>query len=145
MNTVCGVTRIGVGDGKSMKELIGDAIRNAAMRFGVALDLWSKEELESVHPEDVHKATAPKPAGPPVNDEPEDFTPDPITAQQTKHLHALVTDLGLERDAKLAGIAKTIGHEIGSTKELTKDEATKVIKAMRAALESRTPSGGDDA
>lgn len=43
--TVCGVTRIGVGDGKNMKERIGDAIRNAAMRFGVALDLWSKEEL----------------------------------------------------------------------------------------------------
>lgn len=38
--TVCGVTRLGVGDGPSMKVLIGDAIRNAAMRFGVALDLW---------------------------------------------------------------------------------------------------------
>lgn len=49
--TVCGVTRIGVGDGKTMKERIGDAIRNAAMRFGVALDLWSKEELESGHSE----------------------------------------------------------------------------------------------
>lgn len=47
--TVCGVTRIGVGDGKSPKELIGDALRNAAMRFGVALDLWSKEELEQGH------------------------------------------------------------------------------------------------
>ena len=44
--TVCGVTRIGVGDGSSAKECIGDAIRNAAMRFGVALDLWSKDELE---------------------------------------------------------------------------------------------------
>jgi hypothetical protein len=47
--TVCGVTRIGVGDGKSAKEVVGDAIRNAAMRFGVALDLWSKEELEQGH------------------------------------------------------------------------------------------------
>ena len=45
--TVLGVTRIGVGDGKNAKECISDAIRNAAMRFGVALDLWSKEELES--------------------------------------------------------------------------------------------------
>ncbi len=45
--TVNGVTRIGVGDGKNAKECISDAIRNAAMRFGVALDLWSKEELES--------------------------------------------------------------------------------------------------
>lgn len=46
--TICGVTRIGVGDGNSLKEAIGDAIRNAAMRFGVALDLWSKDELEQV-------------------------------------------------------------------------------------------------
>ena len=38
--TICGVTRPGVGDGKSTKEMIGDAIRNAAMHFGVALDLW---------------------------------------------------------------------------------------------------------
>lgn len=45
--TVCGVTRLGVGDGKNMKERVGDALRNAAMRFGVALDLWTKEELES--------------------------------------------------------------------------------------------------
>lgn len=45
--TVNGHTRPGVGDGSSMKERIGDAIRNGAMRFGVALDLWSKEELES--------------------------------------------------------------------------------------------------
>lgn len=50
--TVCGVTRYGYGDaqGKSgpnaVKEAIGDAIRNAAMRFGVALDLWSKEDLD---------------------------------------------------------------------------------------------------
>ena len=43
--TVLGVTRPGYGDGKSVKECIGDAIRNAAMRFGVALDLWAKEPL----------------------------------------------------------------------------------------------------
>lgn len=50
--TVCGVTRIGVGTvegGKFEfeKQLISDAIRNTAMRFGVALDLWSKEDLDS--------------------------------------------------------------------------------------------------
>jgi hypothetical protein len=45
--TVAGVTRPGVGDGKSAKECIGDAIRNAAMRFGVALDLWAKEDLSA--------------------------------------------------------------------------------------------------
>lgn len=44
--TICGVTRPGVGDGKTMKERVGDAIRNSAMRFGVALDLWAKEDLQ---------------------------------------------------------------------------------------------------
>lgn len=51
--TVCGMTRKGYGDasGKrgadAMKEIIGDAIRNAAMRFGVALKLWHKGEFAS--------------------------------------------------------------------------------------------------
>ena len=49
--TVCGVTRLGYGhpDGKTggdaVKETIGDALRNAAMRFGAALDLWHKGDL----------------------------------------------------------------------------------------------------
>jgi hypothetical protein len=55
--TVDGVTRIGYGsaDGKSggdaIKEIIGDAIRNSGMRFGMALDLWHKGDLHA-HQED---------------------------------------------------------------------------------------------
>lgn len=52
--TVCGMTRIGYGHaamsdnkeiGSREKEVIGDAIRNAAMRFGAALELWHKGDL----------------------------------------------------------------------------------------------------
>src|SRR6478609_7294667 len=49
--TVCGVSRLGYGDaqgktgGDAMKERIGDAMRNAAMRFGAALELWHKGDL----------------------------------------------------------------------------------------------------
>ena len=49
--TVCGVTRLGYGDsqgktgGNAIKECIGDALRNAAMRFGAALELWHKGSL----------------------------------------------------------------------------------------------------
>ena len=56
--TVCGVTRLGYGHagtkegGDAIKEVIGDALRNAAMRFGAALDLWHKGEL--------HKETPPE-------------------------------------------------------------------------------------
>lgn len=57
--TVCGVTRLGFGcaDGKSggdaVKEMIGDALRNAAMRFGAALDLWHKGQLHEDKDDDV--------------------------------------------------------------------------------------------
>ena len=54
--TVCGVTRLGYGHaaaknnqdpGAREKEVIGDALRNAAMRFGAALKLWHKGELHA--------------------------------------------------------------------------------------------------
>lgn len=56
--TVCGVTRLGYGDaqgkqgGDAMKERIGDALRNAAMRFGAALDLWHKGDLHAEDEDD---------------------------------------------------------------------------------------------
>lgn len=68
--TVCGVTRLGYGaaDGKSggdaVKEIIGDALRNAAMRFGAALDLWHKGDL---HVEE-EAASAPAPDASPQSE-----------------------------------------------------------------------------
>lgn len=74
--TVCAVTRLGYGHaagkpnqdpGAREKEVIGDALRNAAMRFGAALDLWHKGDLhgdaesESDAPAQDN-APAPKPA-----------------------------------------------------------------------------------
>jgi hypothetical protein len=61
--TLCGVTRLGVGTAPANKddahkELIGDFLRNAAMRFGVALDLWRKSEkaeMQAEHPEEHHE------------------------------------------------------------------------------------------
>jgi len=63
--TVCGVTRLGYGHAPSKqfqepgareKEIIGDALRNAAMRFGAALDLWHKGD--DLHDEDWDAAAA---------------------------------------------------------------------------------------
>lgn len=54
--TVCGHTRLGYGDagGKkgpnAVKEAIGDALRNAGMRFGIALELWAKGDLDATPP-----------------------------------------------------------------------------------------------
>jgi len=63
--TVLGVSRLGYGNaeekgymdvGAREKEVIGDALRNAAMRFGAALDLWHKGQL---HVDSENAAPAP--------------------------------------------------------------------------------------
>lgn len=76
--TIDGTTRYGYGDapgkkgGDAIKEAIGDALRNAAMRFGVALDLWHKggdlyqaepDPVETITPEQVDELTAELNAG----------------------------------------------------------------------------------
>lgn len=70
--TLGGVTRLGVGTapkGKQdlMKELIGDALRNAGLRFGLALDLWAKGDIvedDDAPPTEAKQASSPKPAAP---------------------------------------------------------------------------------
>ncbi len=64
--TVCGVSRIGYGaaDGKTggdaIKEIIGDGLRNAAMRFGAALDLWHKGDLHADEGDNDADASSPE-------------------------------------------------------------------------------------
>jgi hypothetical protein len=70
--TVCGMTRLGYGHagdktgGDAVKEIIGDAIRNAGMRFGMALDLWTSSDLEIIEsgnsPQDQGETETGKPA-----------------------------------------------------------------------------------
>ena len=72
--TVCGVARLGYGHaaakpgvdpGAREKEVIGDALRNAAMRFGAALDLWHKGDLHASDDSESESA-APPPTTDPV-------------------------------------------------------------------------------
>ena len=140
--TVCGVTRLGVGDGKSMKERIGDAIRNAAMRFGVALDLWAKEDLvEFAQAVQAHRAPATaapeRPPAPPAES--------PLLKTDGKlarSMFALMGDAGInDRDLRLAFVAETVGREITSSKEMTDADATAVIERLRGMLEPRPEDG----
>lgn len=142
--TICGVTRIGVGDGKSAKERIGDAIRNGAMRFGVALDLWAKENLvefaQAVKSgrSNLDAALAANAPPPPPDEIARDPETDPaITEKQIVALNVAAKELGLDRDAKLAGIAATIGRPVESSKDLTRVEAGHCIDSLHAALAAR--------
>ena len=63
--TILGVRRLGVGSVMHnkpdlLKELISDFIRNASMRFGVCLSLWTKQEWDDVS--HTPTTSAPKPA-----------------------------------------------------------------------------------
>lgn len=58
-----GQGRLGVGSVRADKpdldkELVSDFLRNAAMRFGICLSLWTKQEWDDVN----HPTTAPAPA-----------------------------------------------------------------------------------
>jgi len=70
--TLCGVRRLGVGSVMHnkpdlLKELISDFIRNAAMRFGVCLSLWTKQEWEDVAPSAPSKPAPVRDADPMVS------------------------------------------------------------------------------
>jgi hypothetical protein len=129
--TVCGVTRIGVGDGKNAKECIGDAIRNAAMRFGVALDLWAKENLV----EFAQAANATPQVG---------FTDDdliagleaqvaeqPMTAKSRGAMFAEFNRLKIPEASQLAGINSITGQSYTSRGDLTEAHAKAVIADLK--------------
>lgn len=153
--TVCGVTRIGVGDGPNAKERIGDALRNAAMRFGVALSLWSKDELESGY--DESKAVAPH-----ANDrgDAEHRESSGASGKATTRREAPATSGATPTteitDAQVRGIQARLGKleipsadrktyvealllldegALSSLKDLTKAQASKVIDALNDALD----------
>lgn len=97
--TVCGVTRLGYGDaqgktgGDAMKERIGDALRNAAMRFGAALDLWHKGILhieEEDAPATPKHAPAPKAKPEPIDIEP--WVAKMLAATSSKELAAVAQE-----------------------------------------------------
>ena len=111
--TVCGQSRIGYGgaDGKTgtdaIKEIIGDALRNAAMRFGAALDLWHKGDLHIDEGEDGAGTPKPTDTAPHVKKENGKYTG--LTGPATKSdlqakLRAITHDLeGMTDAAELEG------------------------------------------
>lgn len=93
--TVLGKTRLGYGsaDGKrggdAIKEIIGDALRNAAMRFGAALDLWHKGDLHAEEGEDTarqqdHQSKYPR------------HDPDMLDEAQLAHIQQLIEQAGVD-------------------------------------------------
>jgi len=96
--TVAGVTRLGVGIVAAgafelEKQLISDAVRNAAMRFGVALDLWSKEDLQAVSGVAVPSPEEGGPSSGEVDSSPESS----VSANQLQQARARAATLQAEK------------------------------------------------
>jgi hypothetical protein len=121
--TICGVTRPGYGDetnGKGMKEIIGDALRNGAMRFGVGLDLWSKENLWEAEQAKGDEATAKK-----------QRNPEAISAAQRTRLFAVAREHKLATDKVREIIGRVAGVE--SSDDIPKAMYDAVIAEIEAA------------
>lgn len=124
--TVCGVTRMGYGhpDGKSggdaLKEVIGDALRNAAMRFGAALDLW--------HKGDLHADEVPEP------DPSKTVTPDQYIKLRDKAVEAEVAE---ERLCQAYGCS--------DLQQFPSDKLASAMKKLQATIDAKKPDdlGGD--
>lgn len=148
--TVAGVTRLGYGDGPDPKQRIGDAIRNAAMRFGVALDLWSKEEVSNTTrptsaPAAVDTATGelpPDPLAEPTTaadrERAQRTLREPSAAQPTeaafKALQATLAQYakaeGIDRAEVLRRVSNTVDRAVESTKDLTAAEVSLLLNKM---------------
>lgn len=112
--TVCGVTRLGYGHaerkqqmdiGSREKEVIGDAIRNAAMRFGLALDLWSKADLHAeLHGDGDDAGQGQGAAGNGYHREPEvSQTPPPVASAPARRSAASARSNGAARHGAATG------------------------------------------
>lgn len=136
--TVCGVTRIGVGDGKNAKEVVSDALRNAAMRFGVALDLWAKENLvEFAQAVVTHQRQAQEP--PPLSPVARVMSEPPTAAlldpqgALAKRMFAMLGEAKItDRDARLKYVSETIGIPVASSSNMTDADAVRVIKRLES-------------
>jgi len=110
--TVAGVTRLGYGStdvgsqADPVKVLIGDALRNAALRFGVALDLWKRED-------NATQAERAVPADAPAK---------PKTLKE-------IRELALEVDVPLERIAAHYGQD--TIDRLTHPQSLEALKHLR--------------
>ena len=106
--TLLGKDLIGVGSVRSdkpdyEKELVGDFLRNAAMRFGICLSLWTKQDQLSQSPiRSVPQPTSPHPSKGMTDEQVEQSF---VQAANVVKLGGLVSD-------KQKGLISSLGKEV---------------------------------
>lgn len=133
--TLLGHTRLAVGSAKVKtndldKILYGDALRNGAMRFGIGLSLWTKQEWEDLNhnaPAPVAKAPAPKqPAKPKLSSVDVDDE-DGLSDAQIEAFNAAC----VKADLNPMSVYKAAGVRFGFAKQKDLDALRKAFKAAK--------------
>lgn len=114
--TLLGQARLAIGTAKANsmdldKVLYGDALRNGAMRFGIGLSLWTKQEWDDLDhhapakpaPKQTGQAAKPKP-------EPASKPTAPLSDEQIAQFRAACEAKGLDADS----VAEAAGIEPGA-------------------------------
>lgn len=130
--TLLGKSMLGVGTCKAdkddaPKELIGDALRNAAMRFGIAINLWSKSDSGDTAPA-PKTSYAPKSAPSPSAGKPQAKAGNKASEKQL----GLISKLAKEKNITniLARANATIAVPVQSLTELSSKEASELISDL---------------
>lgn len=149
--TIGGVTRLGYGSVPASqfdaeKVLIGDALRNAAMRFGVALDLWAKGDRADPtaenstgsthaepHPMPRQRGTVTRPAQPPAPAQ------DPASGI-IGDWQPLIDGVTCRADADKV---KTQLDDAHRNKEISAARASVILRALRAKVATLPPEDGE--
>jgi hypothetical protein len=139
--TLCGKTMIcyGSAPGKrgpdAIKEVIGDGIRNGAMRFGVALALWAGKFADML---DADPST--------IDTIPDEMAPMAAPANVTQHrrIRELWDALGYVGDAnlgtRLSLTRHTLGRDVADERDISCDEAVTMIRVLEARIEAKNAS-----
>ena len=114
--TLLGQARLAIGTAKANsmdldKVLYGDALRNGAMRFGIGLSLWTKQEWEDLNHHAPAKP-APKQTGTAAKPKPEPASKPtaPLSDEQIAQFRAACEAKGLDADS----VAEAAGIEPGA-------------------------------
>lgn len=150
--TVHGHRRLGFGTceaGKAdaIKELIGDAIRNASMRFGLALALWSKAEWDD-EPPTLSQAGPEVGVGEPQADSQSPASRHGVGAESPtpydfRPLIIACRELQLTDDLRHKIVSYLSGDRTQSVKEMTEEEVRKFkgfIGELKEGVIPRVPN-----
>ena len=102
--TLLGTSRLAIGTAKANafdldKQLYGDALRNGAMRFGISLNLWTKNEWEDLDHNPAPAKPASRPAQPQPQTAPAKAKPKTLTAlsdEQVNQFNAACETKGVD-------------------------------------------------